>query len=70
LLVVSSHSVGVAVGHGVSPVLHASLHEAPAHDGCPPPLVGEGHFVPHPPQLPGSFCSSTQAVGATVGHAE
>jgi hypothetical protein len=67
-VVVSAHSVGLAVGHAVRPALQLSVHPPAAHAGCPLPLVGPGHVLPHAPQFVASCCSSTQPVGAAVGH--
>jgi hypothetical protein len=65
--IVSAHVVGFAVGHAVSPGLQLSVQMPAAHAGCPAPLVGPAQVLPHPPQLAGSCCSSTHAVGAAVG---
>jgi hypothetical protein len=40
------------------------------HAAAPLPLVGAAHLFAQAPQLSASFCSSTHAVGATVGQAE
>jgi hypothetical protein len=67
-VVVSAHSVGAAVGHAVSPAPQLSVHAPPEHAGCPAPAAGPRHECPQPPQLFGSSCSSTHAVGLAEGH--
>jgi hypothetical protein len=66
-LVASSHCVGAAVGHAVRPAAQRSVHAPPLHAAVPIPAVGPGHVFPHAPQLFGSPCSSTHAVGLAVG---
>ena len=66
-VVVSSHSVGLATGHAVSPALQVRPQWPVVHVACPPPLVGAGQVFEHPPQLFGSPCSSTHSAGDAVG---
>jgi hypothetical protein len=61
-----THSVGLAVGQPLKPVLHTTLHAPLVHAGFP--LAAPGHVFAQPPQWVGSVCSFTHAVGAPVGH--
>jgi hypothetical protein len=67
-VVVSAHSVGLAVGHAIRPALQSRVHAPAAHAGVPVPLVGPGHALLQAPQLFASCCSSTHSVGPAVGH--
>jgi hypothetical protein len=66
-VVVSAHSVGLLVGHAVSPALQSSVQPPAAHAALPAPLVGPAHILPHAPQLFASCCSSTHEAGAAAG---
>jgi hypothetical protein len=64
---VLSHCVGAAAGHAVRPAAQLRVHAPPLQAAVPVPAVGPGHVLPHAPQLVGSVCSSTHAVGLALG---